>query len=784
MQMRHLNLLLILAFAFTIFACNPSGNEQSAPATFSLIPRPASFTPGNGYFTIAKNTRIVLPANAPEINAMGDLLANQINQATGFAPEVEMTDSPSPTKNAIVISLDPAINHAEGYTLKATKENIAIQAQTPQGVFYALETLRQLFPPEFEKPSGALTLAVPVVDIVDEPRYPYRGMNLDVSRHMFSVEAIKKYIDLMARHKFNTFHWHLTDDQGWRIEIKKYPKLTEVGAWRKETLIGHGARPPFEYDGKRYGGFYTQEEVKEVIAYAQERYVTIIPEIELPGHAQAALAAYPELGCTTGPFEVATRWGVMEDVFCPTEATFTFLEDVLTEVAELFPSQYIHIGGDECPKTRWENSAFCQNLMRSEGLKDEHELQSYFIQRIEKFLLTKNRRIIGWDEILEGGLAPEATVMSWRGMEGGIEAARQKHDVIMTPTNFCYFDYYQGDPAIDPPAIGGNLTLEKVYSFEPTPTELNEEEANYILGSQANVWTEYIKTPEHLEFMVYPRACAMAEVVWSPKETRSWNDFSSRLAGHLKRLGLMGVNYAPHFFDVTAKPVVDMQNHTLSVELSAGDPDYEIRYSLEGKTPTEASPLYESPILIEKTTKFAAATFLDGKLVGRPLNKAYFIHLATARNITLANPYSDKYTAGGDAGLVNGIIGSDQFSDGNWQGFEGKDLDATIDLGESKSVSQVIVNFYNASGSWIFEPTVLTVSVSENGADFQPFGEFSFPNAARQDEPSGKKTARVTGESANARYLKVTARSLGVCPKWHAGAGKSCWLFADEIVVE
>lgn len=784
MFMRMLRLTLIVASALTIFACTPAGNESSSPQSLSLIPRPASFTPGNGYFTIAKNTRIVLPSHSPELNTMGDLLANEINQATGFAPQLEMVEAPSPSQNTIVISLDPAVKNPEGYTLTVTRENIVIKGQTPKGVFYALQTLRQLFPPEFENPASPLTLNVPVVDIEDQPRYAYRGLNLDVSRHMFPVEAIKRYIDLMARHKYNTFHWHLTDDQGWRIEIKKYPKLTEVGAWRKETLIGHGARPPFEYDGKRYGGFYTQDEIREVIAYANERYVTIIPEIELPGHAQAALAAYPELGCTAGPFEVATRWGVMDDVFCPTEATFTFLEEVLTEVAELFPSEYIHIGGDECPKTRWENSTFCQNLMRSEGLKDEHELQSYFIQRIEKFLLTKNRRIIGWDEILEGGLAPEATVMSWRGMEGGIDAARQKHNVIMSPTNFCYFDYYQGDPSIDPPAIGGNLTLEKVYSFEPTPAELSPEEATFILGAQANVWTEYIKTPEHLEFMVYPRACAMAEVVWSPKETRDWDDFSSRLAGHLKRLGLMGVNYAPHFFDVTAKPIVDMENHTLSVALSAGDPEYSIRYSLDGRTPTEVSPLYETPVLIEKTTKFAAATFFDGQIVGRPLNKAYFIHLATARNITLANPYSDKYTAGGDAGLVNGIIGSEQFSDGNWQGFEGKYLEATIDLGESKSVSQVIVNFFHASGSWIFEPTMLEVSVSENGTDYQPFGAFSFPNAAKEDEPSGKKTAKVAGKTQTARYLKVTAQSLGVCPDWHSGAGKSCWLFADEIVVE
>ncbi|MEZ4829941.1 MAG: glycoside hydrolase family 20 protein [Bacteroidia bacterium] len=784
MKPLFLRILLLISLSIVLYSCDTESNQNATPAVINLVPRPANMTLGNGAFIIQKNTKIYSAQDAPELAQMADLLANMISQATGFTVETDNLSGNETPDRGIIFRMDQAITNPEGYTLSVTKDHILISAQTPQGAFYGFQTLRQLFPPEIENPNGALSLSIPVVEIADSPRYPYRGLFLDVSRHMFSVQTIKKYIDLMALHKYNVFHWHLTDDQGWRIEIKKYPKLTEVGAWRKETLIGHGARPPFQYDGERYGGYYTQDQIREVVAYAKARYITVIPEIEMPGHAMAALAAYPELGCTSGPFEVATRWGVMEDVFCPTETTFAFLEDVLREVIELFPSEYIHIGGDECPKTRWENSAFCQNLMKQEGLKDEHELQSYFIRRIEKFLLTQNRKIIGWDEILEGGLAPEATVMSWRGTEGGIEAARQKHDVIMTPTQFCYLDYYQGDPAVDPLAIGGNLTLEKVYSFEPTPSGLSQEEENYIRGAQANVWTEYIKTQEHLEFMVFPRACAMAEVVWSPKASRDWEDFAARLAGHLKRLGVMGVNYAPHFFDVSAKPQVDLENHTLSIALSAGNPEYEIRYSMDGRAPDANSTLYASPIKLEKTTKFAAATFANGQAVGRPLNKAYFIHLATAHPVTLTYPYSDKYTAGGASGLVNGITGSEQFSDGNWQGFEGKDLEAVVDLGEKKKVSQVITNFFHASGSWIFEPTRVEVSLSSDGSDYQLLGEMRFPDAAKESESNGKKTARISGTPQEARYVKVKAVSLGVCPQWHPAAGQSCWLFVDEIVVE
>ncbi|RZK94571.1 MAG: beta-N-acetylhexosaminidase, partial [Hymenobacter sp.] len=437
---------------------------------------------------------------------------------------------------------------------------------------------------------GACRASLPAVEVADKPRYSWRGMHLDVSRHFFPVEFVKQYIDYLALHKMNTFHWHLTDDQGWRIEIKKYPKLTSVGGYREGTLIGHyGAKVP-EYDNVRYGGFYTQEQVKEVVKYAQDRYITVVPEIEMPGHALAALAAYPELSCTGGPFKVGQTWGVFDDIFCAgNEQTFSFLQDVLTEVMPLFPSKIVHIGGDEAPKTRWKTCPKCQARIKTEHLKDEHELQSYFVQRMEKFVNTKGKTIIGWDEILEGGLAPNAAVMSWRGMEGGTAAAKQKHQVVMTPGEFVYFDHAQGDPAQEPLNIGGYLPLAKVYSFEPTPPELNAEERKYILGAQANLWTEYIPTTQYVEYMVLPRMSALAEVLWTPASQKNWESFKVRMQPQYQRFAALGANYSKSAFNVREQFVADTTKggDVVSLLLDATGP--QITYTLDGTAPTSAS---------------------------------------------------------------------------------------------------------------------------------------------------------------------------------------------------
>ncbi len=549
MKKNFLFLSLVFAVSVLLSGCESGTGKQVAENIYPVVPRPVKLEPEEGRFLFTQDTRILYyPAN-DELQDIGEFFSGLLEHPAGFRMPVMPADRDSSDPNTVLMTLDTTLNmNDEGYHLTIDTRAIEVTARTPRGVFYAMQTLRQLLPPQVEggEKVASSDLSVPCVKIEDQPRFPYRGLHLDVGRHFFSEDFILRYLDLMALYKYNTFHWHLTEDQGWRIEIKKYPKLTQVGSCRKETLVGHYSKDNQKYDGKEYCGYYTQEDVKEVVAYAKKLYITVIPEIEMPGHSLAALASYPSLGCTGGPYEVATHWGVFKDIYCAgNDSTFKFLEDVLTEVMDLFPSHYIHIGGDEAPKARWKKCPKCQARIKAEGLKDEHELQSYFIRRIEKFLNAHGRDIIGWDEILEGGLAPNATVMSWRGIKGGIAAAKQHHDVIMTPVNYCYFDYYQGDREKEPLAIGGFLPLEKVYSYDPLPEELTPEERKYILGTQGNVWTEYIGTPDYAEYMVYPRACALAEVAWTPPQEKNYEDFLKRLEGNLLHLKALGVNYRP-----------------------------------------------------------------------------------------------------------------------------------------------------------------------------------------------------------------------------------------------
>lgn len=530
-----------------------SGNTIHAQNSdsISIIPEPVSMKVQEGTFNLKQNTVIKADLSDEKIKSIGQQLKKTIDSATGYDLLLVGLDADQYSKNIISLSInEETIEHKEGYRLNVTDTETSLTASTSTGLFYGMQSLLQLLPTQIYQTDYTLVpqdtkWTIPSVKIEDYPRFDYRGLHLDVGRHLFPVDFIKRYIDLLAMHKMNRFHWHLTEDQGWRIEIKQYPKLTEVGAWRDSTLVGHYGSDI--YDSQRYGGYYTQEEVRNIVAYAQKKQVTIIPEIELPGHASAALAAYPELGCLDKDYKVKTTWGVFEDIFCPSEKTFTFLENVLTEVMELFPSEYIHIGGDEAPKTQWESSELAQQVIEREGLKDEHELQSYFITRIEEFLNEHERQIIGWDEILEGGLAPNATVMSWRGIQGGIEAAKQHHDVVMTPGSHLYLDHYQATPDSEPLAIGGFTTLEKTYSYEPIPEELTEEEAQYILGAQGNVWTEYMHSPEKVEYMAYPRASALSEVTWSPKEKRNWELFWQRLQVQFERYEILGINAATHY---------------------------------------------------------------------------------------------------------------------------------------------------------------------------------------------------------------------------------------------
>ena len=579
MQSKTILTLCFLIMVFTVITKGQNG--------INVIPKPSSLKINSGEFRLDYKTTIVYTEETKDI---ASLLNDWLLKNYGF--KLLAVTATKEKKNLIIITTNGSRGLPdEGYKLVADKKAITIIGREA-GLFYGFQTLTQLLPIENKMP-----FKIPRVEIIDQPRFRYRGMHLDVGRHFQPVEFIKKYLDLMSQYKMNTFHWHLTEDQGWRIEIKKYPKLTEIGSKRKETVKGRQLIP-YIGDGIPYQGFYTQEQIKEIVAYAKSLYITVIPEIEMPGHSLAAIAAYPELACTSGPFEVGTTWGVFKDIYCPKEETFKFLEDVLSEVVELFPAPYVHIGGDEAPKDRWKESPIAQEIIKREGLKDEHELQSYFIRRIEKFLNSKGKRLIGWDEILEGGLAPNATVMSWRGEKGGIEAAKQKHDVIMTPTDYCYFDYGQGDPKNEPLNIGGYLTLKKVYSYNPTPPDLTKEEQQYILGAQGNVWTEYLKTPEAVEYMVFPRMLALSEVVWTPFAEKNYDDFLMRLSSHLPRLDKQNVNYRiPEPSGLN--DVVTTDEKPFKIQLSSYVPNGKIYYTLDGNAPDEKSKRYEKPFEVK-----------------------------------------------------------------------------------------------------------------------------------------------------------------------------------------
>ncbi len=505
---------------------------------YDIMPWPANLTEKEGFFEFKKGMVMAIPKGEQYASAAAMLTGKM---AAAGAPALTVVQGAS--KGDIVARLNGSIP-LEGYTLSVTEKNIEIGCSTPAGFFYALATLRQMLPVAvYGGYMDGAQWRVACVKIEDSPRFAYRGSHLDCCRHFMPIEFVYKHIDLMSQYKLNRFHWHLTDDQGWRIEIKKYPKLTEVGAWRDSTVIGHYKSRPVVYDHVKVGGFYTQEQVREVVAYAAARNITVIPEIELPGHALAAITAYPWLSCgLKEQYAVAGTWGVFEDVFCPREETMKFFEDVLTEVIELFPGQYIHIGGDECPKTAWKRCPHCQALIKKEGLKDEHQLQSWVTHRMDAFVASKGRTIIGWDEILEGGVSPNAVVHSWRGYQGGIEAAGQKHMVVMSPHKKCYLDYYQEPAENAPLAIGGFIPLDSVYLFEPVPPQLSRDEQEYIWGPQANCWTEYMKTPAHVEYMLYPRLVALAEVGWTPAGRKDLDSFHGRIQTEFDRFDRMGVN--------------------------------------------------------------------------------------------------------------------------------------------------------------------------------------------------------------------------------------------------
>jgi hexosaminidase len=608
--------LAIITATLILALVSCSKPEQQA-CTPQIIPQPEHLQLLEGSFRITADTPVWVDGE-PEFTRTAKFLSDRFETVTGkplpFPEEFPLSGG--------IYFMQADGYPAEGYLLRVESGRILIESSDGAGAFYALQTLLQLLPADClsDGPVRGVDWVLPAVDIEDAPRFQYRGMHLDCCLHFFDVDFLKKYIDVMAFHKVNRFHWHLTEDQGWRLEIKKYPLLTEKGQWRKETVIG--SLSSGVYDGTPYGGYYTQEQVRELVQYAAERYVTIIPEIELPGHALAAIACYPELSCgLEDHYETATKWGVFKQVYCPKEETFAFLEDVFDEVIDLFPSELIHIGGDECPKASWKQCPHCQALIRREGLKDEFELQSWFIQRMEKYINAKGRQIIGWDEILQGGLAPNARVMSWLGEEGGIKAAQQHHEVVMAPYPKYYLDYWQADPDSEPLAMGGPTLLRTMYEYNPVPDVLDAEQQKYIIGVEGCVWTEYMPTPARVEYMAWPRMCAIAESGWS-RVPKDWDGFTRRLETHLGRLDRLDVGYCQAFYD----PFIELRKDTEFSKvalLSVDAPDAEIRYTLDGSAPTAASPVYTGPFVINRQQRVTAAAFRDGKQLGKTKYKSF-----------------------------------------------------------------------------------------------------------------------------------------------------------------
>lgn len=656
----------------------------------------------------------------------------------------------------------------EAYSIDINPNQILIGYSTNESYFRALQTLAQLLEEHrFDR-------KFPTLKIEDHPQFKWRGMHLDVVRHFFTIEEVKKYLDYLAFYKINTFHWHLTDDQGWRIEIKKYPKLIEVGSKRKESMIGpYGDN---QFDGTPYEGHYTQEEIKEVIEYAKKLHINIVPEIELPGHALAALTAYPELGCTGGPYEVATKWGVFDDVFCPKDETFEFLQDVLDEVIALFPSEYIHIGGDECPKTRWKECAHCQALMEKEGLKNEEELQSYFIHRIEEYVNSKGRNIIGWNEILEGGLAPNAAVMSWTGVDGGIEAAKAGNYAVMTPGGYCYFDHYQGEPQNEPLAFGGYTPLDKIYSYHPIPKELTEEEGKYILGVQANLWAEYILDFKQIEYMLMPRLMALSEVGWGTNRPDEYLAFENKVVQHFDILTEKNINFAKSIFNPNG--VIIRSGNGIAYELHTTKNPNNIRYTTDGSTPTLASSVYKAPIPVTESMTIKSAYFEDGALMSKITEQNFVTSKSTGKPVQLVHQPSPNYAFGGELTLVDGITGDSKVLGKTWLGFSGTDVLATIDLGENTEFSEVYFNSLNNKGSWIHLAGGAKISISNDGKNFKTIQEIDRASIAKNN---GKVQLNLGKQTA--RFIKVEIYNAGIIPAGDPGAGSEAWLFVDEIGV-
>lgn len=744
----------------------------------SIIPEPNQMVIGRGTYTFKNECGVAISSDNVSIRLF-EYLKDRMKNTSVFLKRVPQYD------HAEISFITDSSLADEAYVLDVTSWGIKISSNASgAGFFYGIQSLLQLMPTSIydvtHKYEGKIE--IPVTHIVDAPRFSYRGAMMDVARNFLSKEEVLKFLDLMAMHKMNKLHLHLTDDQGWRIEIKKYPRLIEIGSWRKQTQVGFcDYYYPRRFDDKEQRGYYTQEDIREIVRYASDRFITVIPEIEMPGHASAALAAYPEYSCGLGKtYVVRDYFDIFDEVYCPKDTTLSFLKNVLNEVIALFPSHYIHIGGDECPKKAWKKCANCQALMRHENLQTEEALQSWFIHRIEEFINSKGRDIIGWDEILEGGLAPNATVMSWRGEKGGIEAARQKHSVIMTPGYACYYDHYQEDPEFSPWAIGGFLPLNVAYNYNPLPNELTTEEQRYIIGTQANVWGEYVQTSSHFEYMAFPRMLAMAEVQWTQPKKKDFRLFTLRLIKGFERLDYCGVNSCRNFFDVNFNGNWNKDELTYEVALNSFYPNGEIRYAINDSLVISSSSLYKTPIRINENAMIYAAVFKNGKRLGRITQKQFSVNKCTGQ-FTLCEPLLSCSKGNSSNGLTDGIRGYSRELC-CWNIFETDCLKITIDLQTLKCISRITSSFLWRPYDRLWPARLVRVFTSEDGRTFtlkkkQRFSyDFSLTEGTRFP-------VAISLPKTSTRYVRLEILGGGLCPKGFYCEGESSRLAADEIEV-
>ena len=734
----------LIASILFLLGCQPSSNKNSFNPKTSVIPMPTLLEKKEEFF------------EAKFLNNKDDFKIREFElfkkQLKNYFPKKTIFSKSTSSKN-FEIKIDETIDEdASFYELSIGQEFIVVKGGE-KGVFYGLQTLFQLIVLNYDSISNSIRL--PCLEIKDQNSFEHRGFLMDCCRHFFSVKTIKKYIDLLAIYKMNILHWHLTEDQGWRIEIDKYPKLNTVGSWREDST------------GK-YGGFYTKKEIREIVKYAKERYIEVIPEIELPGHSQAAIASYPFLSCESKQIQVANSWGVFKDIYCAgNDSVFIFLEDIFQEITELFPSNRIHIGGDEAPKFRWENCEKCQKRMAQENLKDEHELQSYFIERIAKDLEKKNKSIIGWDEIIESKINSDVTIQSWRGFSGGIQAVKEGKKTIMSPTSHCYFDYDIN-----------SIDLEKVYTFNPIPSELDSLESELIIGGECNLWSERIPSEKELDRKTFPRLLAMSEVLWTYRKDK-FENFQNRVEDHYPVLSRLDVDYGTESSPVRLYSKIN--NRKIKAVVDSKIKNLEFTYQWNNE---EAKPIKKNgEIEIAKSGELILQAYKNGKKYGDQKVEKFAVHLGLNSNIDYQYMYSLSYQAEGLSSLINGRLGSLDFKDGQWQGFSGKNLDVILSLDSLTSINKVSMNFYQYINSWIVVPSYISIMSSKDSLNWEIIKSVDSIGEIRK---RGKFISSISFDSleTDAKYLKIFAKNYGKLPSWHEAAGAESWLFIDEIIVE